>query len=967
MYYFLQRFKKLVFSISWVMLGFLSIVFGQTYAQGTQSSWRVATEEEEAMVLKGFIFYPHLRVRTPEEKNAEAATRKAQAERYIKKAVELTRKETEAQERLRVEQTALMQAHDLARHQAAEKGEAEAVARKLERQRAQQQVEEPGPVTSDPKFLAKFRGEIINSSSLLTQVSNSPPLLGIHHRGSNPFAKPGTLVEPAPVMVIFTPQPTFLAANDTDKPPPSTPIYPNLPRPPAVADQTTAGTAVKVFSSPQPPKEAPPPTFTIKTPDKSRQLSLGPNQSALSIEDETFRMDAAVGLGYRSGTDSQPTAQIKASKLLGKYIAVGGYLNTSPGLNDFVLSSASSLDGGRIHPRLSVGHMWGEQRFNFLSGAANAKLGQSSVVVAVNYQVTRNNIGIETLGGALWAARANQKSGLQSVEFETSSGGVTFNYSDPRLLSEGTLRGAALNLALSPTANLHLSSSFGTESVVYPFSDGTKNSYEQLTGSLSGELNLSGEDTIYGEYRKGVAERRSTLILKLGNWSVKAFNSEGLYGLANNRGVSVSYSLLGLFDNRSRAKQRGHTTAANTPSVNLLNIASQRPSEMPRTFLAKVDATAVRLLSTRAGAITFTNSSGSQGVYFDTGAPNRTSVSFTVAASASDGSATTYVWGSDPDNLQGVLSLNTATGVISGSHPAVATDKTYTFTIVATANGTSIASGNLTLTIRAPVRVRFTTSGASAELGSATTTATSITLPSELQSIELLMVGGGGAGGGGDGGGGGGAGAVAYGTAVSISGGVSTSVTVGAGGTGTLVRGMSGSATSFGTLNALGGGGGGMSNPDYEGIAGGSGGGASQNYAGGAAGAECGITISALFYSCTSGGGSIGTAVYGGSGGGGALGAGVTATTGNGRNGGTGYTIPASLGGGTIAGGGGGGSDGLAGSVSGSGGSSVGGNGGNNTTSPTSAAPETGSGGGGGGTIEHTGGDGGGGLIILRY
>ena len=230
MYYFLQRFKKLVFSISWVMLGFLSIVFGQTYAQGTQSSWRVATEEEEAMVLKGFIFYPHLRVRTPEEKNAEAATRKAQAERYIKEAVELTRKETEAQERLRVEQTALMQAHDLARHQAAEKGEAEAVARKLERQRAQQQVEEPGPVTSDPKFLAKFRGEIINSSSLLTQVSNSPPLLGIHHRGSNPFAKPGTLVEPAPVMVIFTPQPTFLAANDTDKPPPSTPIYP-LPQP----------------------------------------------------------------------------------------------------------------------------------------------------------------------------------------------------------------------------------------------------------------------------------------------------------------------------------------------------------------------------------------------------------------------------------------------------------------------------------------------------------------------------------------------------------------------------------------------------------------------------------------------------------------------------------------------------------------------------------------------------------------
>jgi hypothetical protein len=820
------------------------------------------------------------------------------------------------------------------------------------------------PVPPDPKLWAKLRGDTIEVPAKLARETDSPPKLGIPHSGSDPFVKPGASVASPAVKAMPTAQPPVPLANQIAESPPSPPIE---PLPLAVTDLATTDNAITDPPSPQPPKEAAPPTLVVKSPDKSGQLSLGPNQSALSIKNETFRMDATVGLGYRSGTDNQPSAQIKASKLLGKDLAVGGHLSTSPGLNDLVLSGAGSLDEGRIQSRLSIGHMWGEQRFNFLSGAADAKLGQSSVVGAISYQVPRNNLGIETVGGALWAARANQKTGLQAVEFVTSSGGVTSTYSDPRLLSEGTLRGAALHLALSPAANLRLSPSFGTERVVYPFSDGTKESHEQLTGSLRGELNLNGGDTVYGEYRKGVAERRSTLGLKLGNWGVEAFDSEGLYGLTNNRGITISYSLLDLFDSGSRAKQRVTAATAGKPTADLLSIASQRPSEMPRTFLAKVDTTAVRLLSTRAGAITFTSSSGSQGVYFDTGAPNRTSVSFTVAASASDGSATTYAWGSDPDNLQGVLSLNTATGAITGSHPAVATDKTYTFTIVATANGTSTTSGNLTLTIRAPVRVRFTTAGTTVELGTATTTATSITFPSELQSIELLMVGGGGAGGGGDGGGGGGAGAVAYGTGVSITGGVSTSVTVGAGGTGTLVRGASGSATSLGALSAPGGGGGGMSNPDYEGLGGGSGGGASQNYAGGAAGAECGTSVSGLLYSCSAGGGSTGAVVYGGSGGGGASAAGVTATSGNGRNGGAGYTVPASLGGGTIAGGGGGGSDGTAGKTSGTGGSSIGGNGGTNTTAPTSATADTGSGGGGGGTIAHNGGDGADGLVLIRY
>lgn len=915
---FFNQFKRIFNSTAAVVLGIFLTLSTSTFAQAN-AKWRYATEKEEELILKGYIFYPPLKVRSPEEKQLLA--NKANAE----KNAGIDKQEIEEGARPFV-----------AEHKQVI---APVIEKKLTNARSYQEVESE----------VRIHG---------AEMSKSPSE-DTSFDWSEQEAKqtPEEIIDGQATDDLVQRQANNALVEQSSSPPLST-------LPIAIADTKTSIAITESFSSIK-PKEPIPPTVTIKTPEISGQLSLGPNRSGLSIVDESYRIDTSFGVGYRTGSAKQAGAQIQASKLVSTDTAFGAYISQSPGLNDFVLSSVNSLSGDRILSKLSLGHMWGEQRFNFASGAAEAKLEQSSVVGSITFQVPKNSLGIDTIGGSLWAAKANQKSGLQPVYFETSSGGITSTYSDPRLLSEGSLRGGAISMALSPTAHFRLSPSLGTERVIYPFSNGTNESHEQLTASVRGELNLSGGEKVYGDYRKGVAERRSTLGLKSGNWDIEAFENEGLYGLVSNRGITVIYTMLDLFDHKSRPSQAHFISNPNKPSRDLLSIASQRPTEMPRTFLTKVDTTAVRLLSSRTGSITFTSPSGSQGVYFDSGAPNRTAINFTVAAAASDGSVTSYAWGSDPDNLQGALNLNTSTGVISGSHAAVATDKTYTFTIVATANGTTTTSSNLTLTIRAPVRVRFTKAGASVELGSANTTATTITFPSELQAIELLMVGGGGAGGGGDGGGGGGAGAVAYGSSVPITSG-SYTVTIGSGGIGTFGRGLNGTATSLGALSAPGGGGGGMSNPDYEGLSGGSGGGGSQNYSGGAAGTECNSTIGSLQYYCYRGGGSTGVTIYGGSGGGGASSSGITATNSDGRNGGSGYTVVASLGAGLVAGGGGGGSDGFS-AVKGVGGSAVGGNGGNNTTAPTAGSPNSGSGGGGGGVLAHTGGNGGDGLLILRY
>lgn len=231
-----------------------------------------------------------------------------------------------------------------------------------------------------------------------------------------------------------------------------------------------------------------------------------------------------------------------------------------------------------------------------------------------------------------------------------------------------------------------------------------------------------------------------------------------------------------------------------------------------------------------------------------------------------------------------------------------------------------------------------------------------------LTSVQALVVAGGG-GGSGDWGGGGGGGGVVYNSAVTVAPGTSYTVTVGAGGQGIpwtgvgQIAGANGSNSIFGSLTAIGGGGG-ASYDSNPGLLGGSGG-------GGGAGPT------------TSGGvGGIGTASQGnfggrgsanagaGGGGSGARGsAGFDTTGGNGGDG-VAYDISGTL---TFYGGGGGGGGLFAGSRGGLGG---GGEGTDRsipvTLRGTNGTPNTGGGGGSTGGFSGST-NGGSGIVIIRY
>ena len=212
------------------------------------------------------------------------------------------------------------------------------------------------------------------------------------------------------------------------------------------------------------------------------------------------------------------------------------------------------------------------------------------------------------------------------------------------------------------------------------------------------------------------------------------------------------------------------------------------------------------------------------------------SASFTIQATDPESAGAIrfdLVGGSLPSGL----SLNTATGAITGTAPSVGGDTTSTFTIQASDVDSNVSLREFSITVSNVVIETFNSSGTFA-------------VPVGKTSVDVLVVAGGGGGGAGTGGGGGGGGLI-FRPGFPVTPGGTISVTVGCGGCGSgttgspttpaypsrpaanNLPGVVGQDSVFGTLTAKGGGAGGgkypapQSGPGAGGTGGSGGGGGS--------------------------------------------------------------------------------------------------------------------------------------------
>ena len=348
----------------------------------------------------------------------------------------------------------------------------------------------------------------------------------------------------------------------------------------------------------------------------------------------------------------------------------------------------------------------------------------------------------------------------------------------------------------------------------------------------------------------------------------------------------------------------------------------------------------------------FTNAADTNFNIFDAGRASVTiSASELIQAAPIKDSSTAYSVSTGA--LPSGLTLNGASGVITGNTSAVGSDTVTTFSITATSPEDGTATRQFTITQKAPQITTFNSSG-------------TFTVPTGLSSVNVLLVAGGGSTGGRHAGGGG-AGGLIYRPLHPITPGTPLAVTVGAGGSAGNYN--PGNDSVFSNLTAKGGGGG---DNGGAGQPGGSGAGGGHGTRDGGDGTQPTQPGDSGTYGFGTGGGdgfytSPPTGAQGG-GGGGAGGSGGNAGPQSGSNGGVGKQYSISGSSVYYAGGGAGGNhqncqDGGSGGQGGGGNRPPGGPG----TNGNNGTANRGGGAGAGNDATNGGNSGGSGIVIVEY
>jgi hypothetical protein len=464
------------------------------------------------------------------------------------------------------------------------------------------------------------------------------------------------------------------------------------------------------------------------------------------------------------------------------------------------------------------------------------------------------------------------------------------------------------------------------------YSNGESQRLELYTGATYGWQNIVAETPGVTGYSGTVLETNSTNTITITGTNFSAGATATLVGTdgteitANTTTVNSLTSISAVFG----------AIAANTEPY---DIRVTNPSNLYGVYYDILTVNDKPIWTTAAGSLgTFTE---------------QESISVTVVATDEENNSVTYSLAAG-SSLPSGITLNSSTGVISGTLPDIASSTTYSFTINATDSLNTSQSRAFSITSNPQPTV---------------------------SSIEALVVAGGG-GGGGDVGGGGGAGGIIYHATFPINIGTQYTATVGAGGLGgsqvispNEARGQNGTDSYFGNMRAFGGARGGywMSGTAPSG---GSGGGASGSSASTGGSSTQTSNNGGTGYG-NAGGNSTGSGYFtGGGGGAGAAGSPNNGST-KGGAGGIGLQTWSTWASATSSGhsgyfggggGGGGGNDGGPAGTGGEGGTGGGGTGWHRANgSGGDGLENTGGGGGGTGGGGSTGGTGGSGIVIIRY
>ncbi|MEI8032515.1 MAG: Ig domain-containing protein [Chlorobiaceae bacterium] len=353
------------------------------------------------------------------------------------------------------------------------------------------------------------------------------------------------------------------------------------------------------------------PSIPLLLADGKINAAFNPAGTTLQYNGDNTIATASLGFGYlKKPNELAATGQeLKAATMIGSQIAAGTDFSIYQSHKDLVVNTLLQVPDSGFRFRLSGGYLWGAQNFDFPSGTANIDLEQFSYLFSTQYILpkSRSISFLQSIGLSAWGARANQLSNADGPRlFLQDSGTEYLIMNDPLALSEGHLFGASGDMQIALRSNMVVKGSVGYEQLRFPFADGTS----ELNRKTFYNVDLNYEPfpslAIGGGYKAGASEKRTTLVAGIRNWSLSAFINKGQNGVSDNRGVMLTYTLA--IPGRNRQTDLASRLQPNRGSdkSTMLADALIRPVQIPQTFLAKVDLTAVTQVgtATRSSAMT---------------------------------------------------------------------------------------------------------------------------------------------------------------------------------------------------------------------------------------------------------------------------------------------------------------------------------------------------------------------------
>jgi hypothetical protein len=481
--------------------------------------------------------------------------------------------------------------------------------------------------------------------------------------------------------------------------------------------------------------------------DEEQRLLIGQNNSNYSYTDYSgnsiFNIGVQNNSQYRSVGLNKPSYTASGATQLRKEIAVGFNYKYFDKKNDLTISVINNIPDTNIYAKVAGGVMDGKEIYNYFSGPSETHVQQYNALASLNYRNPNKFSNLKGMGINIWKIIAKQKSRLAPnyITKETESSYDT--YMDPRELALGNVTGYSGTVRLKINNSLSAEQSFGKENLVYPLSDGTRESYKknylkslikyQIDGDSSFELSLS----------SGSVENKTRIEYANSGFGMSIEKVIGLNGLKDYWYVGVTYSISDYLNPKAAAKYiQNYDNEDYLEHISLLRDVSKKPSEFPTNFLAKVDPTSIKLISSVKKEIITWSSSGLLGSYYDSIVPNRNNISIQLSALNSSYAAvkyqTTLVNGALPIGL--TLDEN---GIISGTAAPVNVDTTYTFKVKAVSEGAKDkVSPDLSIIIKAPNSIQWFSNGNIATLNDTVTpsrTNVSIQLDARTNSPNTLI------------------------------------------------------------------------------------------------------------------------------------------------------------------------------------------------------------------------------------